>query len=124
MAYLGGFFGYGVGLSALYATTGYGLPCPFRAVTGWDCPFCGGTRLGSALLHGDLAAAWAFNPAVLVGLVIVSGLGVAWVVERFGGPRVSVPTGLVRRLRAVHPTTRLIAILAAGTLYTLMRNLA
>ena len=52
-----GFFAAGLGLSALYATTGVGVGCPFRIVTGWDCPLCGGTRMGSALLHGDVAAA-------------------------------------------------------------------
>lgn len=39
-------------LSAVYATTGLGVPCPLLALTGWRCPFCGGTRLGAALLHG------------------------------------------------------------------------
>ena len=45
-------------LSALFATTGFGLPCPFLALTGWQCPLCGGTRMGSALLHGDLVSAF------------------------------------------------------------------
>jgi hypothetical protein len=49
----------GLTLSAVYATTGAGVPCPFLALTGWSCPFCGGTRMGSALLHGELSAAFA-----------------------------------------------------------------
>ena len=52
--YVGAFFAGGLALSALYATTGLGLVCPFRALTGWDCPLCGGTRMGAALLHGDV----------------------------------------------------------------------
>ena len=50
----------------MFATTGVGVPCPFLALTGWQCPLCGGTRMGGALLHGDLAAAFAFNPLALV----------------------------------------------------------
>src|SRR5215216_5779737 len=33
--YVGAFFAGGLALSALYATTGLGLPCPFRLLTGW-----------------------------------------------------------------------------------------
>ena len=62
LTYLLGFVGYGLSLSGLDAATGLGLPCPFRALTGWQCPFCGATRLGAALLHADLAGAFAANP--------------------------------------------------------------
>ena len=50
----------------------YGV-CPFRALTGLDCPFCGGLRGTHALLHGDVAAALDYNallPMMLVGGVI------------------------------------------------------
>ncbi len=123
LSYLGGFFAYGVGLSALYASTGIGLGCPFRWVTGWQCPLCGSTRMGSALLHGDLAAAFAFNPAVLVGLVVLGILGVLWSVEVLGGPKVRPPDRLAVRLRRVHPTRWLLGGLAAAVLYTVIRNL-
>lgn len=75
----------GLALSALYATTGLGVPCPFRSITGWDCPFCGGTRMGAALLHGDLAAAWAYNPFALVALVVATVVGLWLVAERAVG---------------------------------------
>ena len=81
LKYLGGFVAYGLGLSALYATTGIGLPCPMRELTGWQCPFCGGTRMGGALLHLDIAAAFAYNPVVLVGLVVLGLLGTVWAIE-------------------------------------------
>lgn len=32
-------------------------PCPFKALTGLDCPFCGGLRATHALITGDLTAA-------------------------------------------------------------------
>src|SRR4030095_11809237 len=73
--FVGVFFAGGLALSALYATTGVGLPCPFRAITGWECPLCGGTRMGDALLHGDLGAAFEFNPLALAGLLIIGVLG-------------------------------------------------
>jgi Protein of unknown function (DUF2752) len=123
LIYLGGFFAYGVGLSALYATTGIGMPCPFRATTGWDCPLCGGTRMGSALLHGDWVAAFFYNPVVLVGLVVLGILGVAWTVEALGGPKLRPPSRLARRLRAVKPNGWLVIGLTAAVIYTLLRNL-
>lgn len=40
--------------------------CVFHAVTGLDCPGCGTTRALHALLHGDVAAAFRFNPMLFV----------------------------------------------------------
>ena len=40
--------------------------CPFRWLTGWQCPACGNQRALHALLHGHLAEAWAFNPFLLL----------------------------------------------------------
>ena len=53
--------------------TGSALPpCPFRALTGLYCPGCGSTRCLHALLHGELARAFALNPLlVAVGPVLV-----------------------------------------------------
>jgi hypothetical protein len=123
LSYLGCFFGYGLGLSALYATTGAGVPCLFRALTGWQCPFCGGTRMGASLLHGDVAAAFRYNPLALVGLVVLAALGVLWTVEALGGPRVRPPRTLGERLGRVHPSRWLAVGLVIGTGYTLARNL-
>jgi len=84
----------GIALSATKAFAGVGLPCPWRALTGTLCPFCGGTTMGTHLLRGDLAAAWQANPFVLV-LLVVGGLAVvAWTVEVLGGPAVRPPVKL------------------------------
>lgn len=120
---MGGFAAFGVTLSALYAATGFGLGCPFQAVTGWDCPLCGGTRLGGALLHGDLAAAFAWNPLVFVGLAGLSVLGVLWVVEAAGGPKVRLPASLAVRARRLSPTHWLVVAGLVAVAYTLLRNL-
>lgn len=120
---LGGFFGYGLALSALYATTGIGLPCPFRAITGWQCPLCGGTRLGRALLEGDVAAAFVDNPVVLVGLVVLTVLGALWTVEALGGPAVRLPRAWALRAQSVHPTQWLLLGLGGSVVFVLLRNL-
>jgi hypothetical protein len=121
--YIGAFFAGGLALSALYATTGLGLPCPFRLLTGWDCPLCGGTRMGDALLHGDVAAAFRFNPLALVGLAILGVFGVVWAVEAFGGPAFRLPRPLSERLRRVRPMQWLVIGFLVALTYTVARNL-
>lgn len=39
--------------------------CTFRRFTGLGCPGCGMTRCFIALAHGDVRAAWSYNPAGL-----------------------------------------------------------
>lgn len=39
--------------------------CIFHAVTGLQCPGCGAQRAIHALLTGDFAEAWRFNPLVI-----------------------------------------------------------
>ena len=118
-----GFFATGLGLSVVYATTGVGVICPFRAVTGWDCPLCGGTRMGSALLHGDVGAAFAFNPVALVGIAVLGVIGVLWVVEALGGPVVRPPLALRQRLARTTHTQRLAVFFSFAVVYTVLRNL-
>jgi hypothetical protein len=63
--------------------------CPFRAMTGLDCPGCGLTRSVYALLHGDVARAVDHNVLVVL-LVPLAVLGfVKWTAGRLGyqGPR-------------------------------------
>lgn len=40
--------------------------CLARRITGWGCPGCGMTRCFISLMHGDLAAAWHYNPSGLL----------------------------------------------------------
>ena len=123
VGYVTAFVAGGLALSVAYATTGFGLPCPFRALTGWDCPLCGGTRMGDALLHGDVGAAFGFNPLALIGLFIVGILGTLWAVEAAGGPAVRLPRPLAERLRRVRPHRWLAAALLVAVVYTFARNL-
>ena len=47
--------------------------CPFRLLTGWNCPACGALRMTDDVLHGDLAAAINDNVFLLVGIPVVAG---------------------------------------------------
>jgi Protein of unknown function (DUF2752) len=46
--------------------TGLWLPCPLRTLTGIPCPLCGMTTAATGLAAGDLGAAMAANPFVLL----------------------------------------------------------
>jgi uncharacterized protein DUF2752 len=63
--------------------------CPFRLLTGWNCPGCGGLRMVHDVLHGDLAAAITDNVFLLVGLPVFAG----WIVlqRRREKPAFSIP---------------------------------
>lgn len=119
---VGGFFAGGLALSALYASTGVGVACPFRALTGWDCPLCGGTRMGAALLRGDLVVAFLANPLALIGLVVLGLLAVVWTIEVAGGPAIR-PRTISNRLRGLSPIVWVIAAVVVAVGYTLARNL-
>jgi hypothetical protein len=46
--------------------------CALRRFTGLCCPGCGLTRCFISVAHGDVAAAWSFNPAGLWLFVIIA----------------------------------------------------
>ena len=46
-------------------------PCIFLSITGLFCPGCGITRALHALVHGDLARAFAMNPLALVVIPLI-----------------------------------------------------
>jgi len=73
--------------------------CPFKLLTGWNCPACGGLRMTHDLLHGDLAAAAVDNVFLLVALPAL----LAWVVVRWraGRPIFSIPAIAVIAVLAV-----------------------
>ncbi|MGH3947607.1 MAG: DUF2752 domain-containing protein [Pseudonocardiaceae bacterium] len=79
--------GLGVGaLSALYALDpserAVFIPCPFRLLTGVDCPLCGGLRMMHSVLHVDLAAAADYNVVALAALPAITFFWVRWMVRR------------------------------------------
>lgn len=117
----------GTGLSLVYATTGLGVPCVLRSLTGWDCPFCGGTRMGAALLHGDIATAWSYNPFALVGLGLATVLGLWLVGEQLTGHRGTLASRLTSVADRAHVRLNSATVTAAVAVvlitWTLFRNL-
>lgn len=112
----------GLALSLLYATTGRGLPCPFHRLTGWWCPLCGGTRMGAALLNGDPAAAFWFNPLAFIALPIAVVLGTVWLLEALGAPAIRPPARLTAALTVpARHRAALVIVLLLG--FTVLRNL-
>ena len=44
----------------------FALKCIFKALTGYDCPFCGAQRSVWALFHGDIQEAFLYNPYIYI----------------------------------------------------------
>ena len=89
-------------------------PCPFKALTGLDCPGCGTTRAVHQLLNGNLGAAMGFNVVAVLAVPLVLWWWAAWALPRLGGPAVPRP--------AV-PRRAWPWVIAALTLFTVVRNL-
>jgi len=72
---------------------GHLLPfCPFRRLTGWQCPACGATRMTYDLLHGDVARAWHDNALLLLVAPLALWWLAQWVVAGLKGERWSLQT--------------------------------
>jgi Protein of unknown function (DUF2752) len=74
-------------------------PCPFRLLTGWNCPACGGLRMTHDLLHGDVGAAVVDNVFLLAGLPLLA-LWLIWRI-RHGERTFSLPAILVIAIAAI-----------------------
>jgi Protein of unknown function (DUF2752) len=82
-------------------------PCPFKLLTGWNCPACGGLRMTHDLLYGDLAAAVVDNLFLLVGLPVLA----IWVIWR------------LRRGERPFSLPAIVVIAVAAITWTVARNL-
>jgi hypothetical protein len=81
--------------------------CPFKWLTGWNCPACGGLRMTHDLLHGHLTASINDNAFLLIAIPVLA----AWV--------------LVRRYRGQSwlPIPTMITVLVTMSAWTVVRNL-
>ena len=97
-ALLGGGLAY-VGLTDPHSPDFVFPACPFKLLTGWNCPACGGLRMTHDLLHGDLAAAVVDNVFLLVGLPAL----VVWILVRWrtGRPIMTMPAIAVIAVLAI-----------------------
>lgn len=86
--------------------------CPSKLITGYDCPGCGSLRAAHALVHGDFATAWAFNPALFFAIPLA--------VLFFWGDSRRSPKVVSRIVH--HPLTP-VMLLVALVAWTVARNL-
>ena len=79
-AILAGWLGYTAAYPTLHQVHATLPACPFYALTGHPCPFCGGTRSYAAMWHGDVAAAARYYPLgpLLFVLTFVALGWLAW----------------------------------------------
>jgi len=84
--------------------------CPFHALTGWQCPLCGGLRAVDSLVHGRLLTALHDNVLVVAAIPVVAAL---WLTCALRPDR---PRPVWSRAMTVA-----LIVLAAG--FTLVRNL-
>ena len=80
--------------------------CPFKALTGLDCPACGGLRMTHDLLNGDLAAAVVDNIFLVVALPVLA----VWLVVRW------------RRGLTLMPMAATVTVIVAAVAWTVARN--
>jgi hypothetical protein len=83
------------------------LPCPFKALTGWNCPACGGLRMTHDVLHGDFAAAVTDNVFLLIGLPLLAAFILT---QRARGRKTSTPALLA-------------TVITAAVVWTVARNM-
>ena len=89
-------------------------PCPFRALTGYNCPGCGTLRALHQLLNGHLLTAINHNPLTVFFLPFVVYAWLAAIVVGIRGPKlptVFIPAGWIWAL--------LVAVIAFGVLRNL-----
>ena len=80
--------------------------CPFKAMTGWDCPGCGGLRMTHDILHGDVSAAVVDNVFLLIGTPLLA----LWLLARW------------RLGRTLMPVAAWVTLIAAVVVWTVVRN--
>jgi hypothetical protein len=98
-------------------TPGHYPTCPFLALTGWYCPGCGTTRALHALLHGNVAQAFAYNSVAFIAVPVLAWSLVRSLRDWQRGPRAE-PAGL-RHNPAVPPALVLLLLVA----YWVLRNI-
>lgn len=86
--------------------------CVFNALTGWQCPGCGSQRAVHALLSGDFAAAWSFNPLFILEIPLLALLA-------FTGVR---PDTMPRLTRFLDSRAFILSLLAIILIFTVCRN--
>ncbi|MGH3674409.1 MAG: DUF2752 domain-containing protein [Mycobacterium sp.] len=105
-ALLGGALAY-VGIADPHSSDFVFPACPFKLLTGWNCPACGGLRMIHDVLHGDLAAAVVDNVFLLVGLPAL----LVWILVRW------------RRRQPIMTMPAIVVIAVLTITWTVVRNM-
>lgn len=103
-----------VGYATVALRSGRGLPCLFRALTGWLCPGCGMTHALASLLRLNIREAFAWNALFPVYIVYLGWLFVS-MIRRY------VRTGLL--VPPSRPLPIHIGTLGLLLCYGILRNL-
>ena len=96
-------------------TSGFFLQCPFKLLTGYDCPGCGSQRALHALLHGDVKQAFTYNPLFI--------LAIPYVIIGFIFNQDKVKTKYPRLRKALFGQKAIYIILFIVIAFWLLRNL-
>lgn len=97
--------------------------CPTKALTGLDCPFCGGLRSVHSLAHGDVVGAADHNLVVVLLAVPVLLLWAAWLRRAWTGDlQGSVPHPLQRASEVLLRPAVVWPAIAVLALFTVVRN--
>ena len=89
--------------------------CPFKALTGWDCPLCGGLRAVNDLGHARWSEAAHSNLLFVASLPLLVGLWVWWSQRAWTGREAARP-----ERRGVRPA--LVAYAVVAVVFTVYRN--
>ena len=89
--------------------------CMFRELTGLHCPGCGMTRAVQAVVHGEMAKAFRFNP---LGMILLPLVGVGICMEMLGWAR-----GRPLPFRSVRGVWGVWTVAGVVALFWILRNL-
>jgi len=88
-------------------------PCPFHAVTGLWCPFCGGTRAVWAAAHGDVRLMMHANALLPAIVLVITWMWLSRVGRATGWWRLPAPSG----------RTFNVVLVCVLVVFTVLRNL-
>lgn len=103
---------------ALWNPGDHGIPlCPTKAMSGLDCPFCGGLRTVAALGRGDLTRAADHNLLLTLLAPVAVVWWVMWTMAARAGRPAPLPRWSSRATRVV-----VISLVAVALAFTVVRN--
>lgn len=88
--------------------------CPFKAVTGWDCPLCGGLRSVNDLGNLQIDRALHSNLLFVASVPLIAALWLVWVVRAARGRTSQVPPATLNKV--------MVAYVVLGAVFTVWRN--